>query len=187
MINIKIKRPCQDNKSKIEEVVENIINKKLISNNDDVSTKLNMKKSQLGQFYTSNYEYILSNMRIPDDVKTIIEPFVGKGDLLNFIENKDNYKIETYDIDPKIDNSIKRDTLSNPPVYKNKFVLTNPPFLARNKSKKKDLYDKYKCNDLYKCFIMNLISDVCQGGIVILPLNFFSSIRKSDVDLRKNS
>lgn len=142
-------------------------------------------KKNLGQFYTTNYEYILSNMEIPSNVKTIVEPFVGNGDLLKFIKNKPNYKLEFYDIDPKITDTIKRDTLTNPPDYTDKFVLTNPPYLARNKSKKKDLYEKYKCNDLYKCFIINIIANVCQGGIIIIPLNFLSSIRKSDIELRK--
>ena len=38
-------------------------------------------KSKLGQFYTTNYEYILSNMIIPDDIDIIIESFCGNGDL----------------------------------------------------------------------------------------------------------
>ena len=182
------KLPCQDNKGKIEEVVENIIiNKKLISNNNENKLiQSTMCKTQLGQFYTTNYEYILSNMKIPSNVKTIVEPFVGNGDLLNFIKNKTNYNLEIYDIDPKITDTIKRDTLTNPPDYTDKFILTNPPYLARNKSKKKDLYEKYKCNDLYKCFIINIISNVCQGGIIIIPLNFLSSIRKADIELRKS-
>lgn len=144
-----------------------------------------MSKSQLGQFYTTNYEYILSNMMIPRNVKTIVEPFVGNGDLLNFIQDKKAYKIETYDIEPKTETAIKRDTLADPPEYKNKFILTNPPYLARNKNKKKELYEKYNCNDLYKCFLIQLLSSVCQGGIIIIPLNFICSIRKADVELRR--
>jgi hypothetical protein len=143
-------------------------------------------KSQLGQFYTTNYQYILQNMKIPQDVKYIIEPFVGNGDLLNFIENQNQYTIEKYDIDPKIQDTVQCDTLLHPPIYDNKFVLTNPPYLARNKNIDKTLYDKYDCNDLYKCFITNLIaSQECLGGIIIIPLNFMSSIRKSDVALRR--
>ena len=57
---------------------------------------------------------------------------------------------------------------------------------TRNKSKNKDLYDKYKCNDLYKCFITTIITTVCEGGIIIIPLNFLSSIRKADIALRKH-
>lgn len=145
-----------------------------------------MSKKQLGQFYTTNYEYILSDMNIPSNVKTVIEPFVGNGDLLNFLKNKSDYNLEIYDIDPKITGAIKRDTLKNPPDYKDKFILTNPPYLARNKSKEKKLYEKYKCNDLYKCFIITIIENVCEGGIIIIPLNFLSSIRQSDVELRRN-
>lgn len=144
-----------------------------------------MTKKQLGQFYTTNYEYILSNMEIPKNVKTIIEPFVGSGELLKFIKDRNKYNIEKYDIDPKCTNTIKRDTLTNPPDYTDKFILTNPPYLARNKSKNKNLYEKYKCNDLYKCFIINIITNVCQGGIIIIPLNFLSSIRITDIKLRK--
>jgi hypothetical protein len=144
-----------------------------------------MSKNQLGQFYTTNYDYILQNMKIPDNIKTIIEPFAGNGDLLNFIQNKEDYTFELYDIDPKCVTAIKRDTLQNPPCYDNKFVLTNPPFLARNKNKHKELYDKYNCNDLYKCFITTLIDSNCIGGIIILPLNFICSIRKADIELRR--
>ena len=144
-----------------------------------------MKKTELGQFYTTNYQYILSNMRIPEHVNHIIEPFVGNGDLLGFIPDHSKYMIETYDIDPKYKGAIQQDTLKTPPLYQNKFVLTNPPYLARNKSKHKELYDAYGCNDLYKCFICQLIQDECQGGIIIIPLNFISSIRKADVVLRK--
>jgi hypothetical protein len=108
-------------------------------------------KQILGQFYTTNQEYILQGMKIPDNIKNIIEPFTGNGDLINFIK-KDNieYNIEYYDIEPKKDYIIKQDTIRNPPNYNNKYLITNPPYLARNKSKDKTLFDKYDVNDLYK-------------------------------------
>lgn len=142
------------------------------------------KKRNLGQFFTTNYEYILQNLSITNDITTIIEPFTGNCDLLNFIE-KDKYVIECYDIEPKYDFIIERDTIQHPPDYTNKFILTNPPFLARNKSKNKILFDKYDVNDLYKCFIKELFVNRPEGGIIIIPLNFWSSIRKVDVQLRK--
>ena len=142
-------------------------------------------KQKLGQFYTTNYDYILQNLYIPENIKKIIEPFAGNGDLLNFIKNKDNYKIECYDIEPKKDYIIKKNTILDPPDINNSFILTNPPYLARNKSNDKELFDKYKTNDLYKCFIEILILNECLGGILIVPLNFICSIRKNDIDLRK--
>ena len=144
-----------------------------------------MNKKKYGQFFTTNYEYILQNTFIPNNVETIIEPFVGNGDLLKFVK-KDDYKIECYDIEPKMANTIKRDTILETPDYVNKFVLTNPPYLARNKCKNKTLFDKYGVNDLYKCFIKELITNKCLGGIVIIPLNFWCSIRKMDLELRRD-
>jgi len=141
-------------------------------------------KHDLGQFYTTNYKYIFRGLSIPKNTKKIIEPFCGNGDLLKFIPSK--IKVECYDIEPKIKSTIKQDTIKKPPKYKHTFVITNPPYLARNKSKDKTLFDKYNENDLYKCFLRTLVDDVCDGGILILPLNFISSIRKSDCKLRKD-
>lgn len=153
-----------------------------------------MKKT-LGQFYTTNYKYILQNINIPNNINIIIEPFAGEGALLNYINEqiiKDKLNIKSdniiaYDIDPKKDTILQKDTLLNILDYTDKFIITNPPYLARNKSDNKDIYDKYNENDLYKCFIKQIINkdNITQGGILIIPLNFFSSIRKSDINLRK--
>ena len=51
-------------------------------------------KRLLGQFYTTNYDYILQNMRIPEGISAIIEPFAGNGDLLNFIKDEDKDKYD---------------------------------------------------------------------------------------------
>lgn len=148
-------------------------------------------KSRLGQFYTTNYSYILQGMSVPNNVETIVEPFVGNGDLLKILPVENKYTLELYDIDPVQNELIitKRDTLLNPPCYKNKFVLTNPPYLARNKNTYKTLYNKYKTDDLYKCFLLSLLDseskDDSTTGILILPLNFICSIRKADVALRE--
>lgn len=141
------------------------------------------RKKSLGQFYTTNYEYILQNLAIPSRAR-VIEPFAGQGDLLPFIQAVRPKSIEMYDLEPKAAGIVKRDTLLEPPSYHDKFVVTNPPYLARNKSCEKAIYDKYGMNDLYKCFMKQLITDRPAGGILIIPLNFFSSIREADVSLR---
>jgi hypothetical protein len=129
----------------------------------------------------------VKDMKIPKNVKNIIEPFAGNCDLLKFINNENNnYIIECFDIDSKKENVIKQNTLEQPPNYDNKFIITNPPFLARNKISDKKIFDKYGVNDLYKCFIKEILTNKCLGGIIILPLNFFCSIRKMDIELRKN-
>lgn len=141
------------------------------------------KKSALAQFFTTNYNYILSGFTQPPLDVPVIEPFAGNGDLLKFLTEKRD--IEAYDIDPKHDWIVGRDTIISPPNYTGKFVLTNPPYLARNKSSDKSIYDMYGMNDLYKCFIETLIRADAVGGILIIPLNFISSIRASDISLRK--
>lgn len=136
-----------------------------------------MSKKELGQFYTTQKNKILIGLNIPSDIP-IIEPFCGKGDLIEGII------AECYDIDPKTKDSVKRDTLLNPPDYKGKFVITNPPYLARNKDKNNKIFKVYNENDLYKCFIRTLIDNPPIGGILIIPFNFFCCIRKNDIKLR---
>lgn len=144
------------------------------------------RKQELGQFFTTNQDYILTNMKIPDNVLHIIEPFAGEGHLLDFIASKDKYVIECYDIEAKKDYIVQKDTIKFPPSYMNKFIITNPPYLARNKCIDKKIFDLYGVNDLYKCFLKNLVCNHCVGGILIVPLNFWSSIRKNDILLRKS-
>lgn len=140
-----------------------------------------MASKQLrGQFYTTNYEYILEGFAKPPAC-TVVEPFAGKGDLLKWLDG--DYQIEAYDIEPKSETVVQRDTLRDPPVYTDKWVLTNPPYLARNKCEEKELFDKYNTNDLYKCFLNSLTFQApCRGGILIIPAGFFLSPR--DVDAR---
>ena len=178
--HLKRKTPCKKN-------IINITTNNTIINNIIQEQDPEIKsKQKLGQFYTTNYKYILQNLNIPVSTTNIIEPFAGNGDLLNFINKENNkYFIESYDIDPKNKNIIQRDTILNPPNYNNKFIITNPPYLARNKSNNKNIFDKYQQNDLYKCFLIELTQNKCLGGIIIIPLNFWCSIRKNDVELRK--
>jgi len=141
------------------------------------------KKRVRGQFYTTNSAYILEGMpHPPANARCVIEPFAGKGDLLDWIAET-RLPIEAYDIEPKRAGVIVRDTLRNPPDYTNAWILTNPPYLARNKNDQKEVYDQYNTNDLYKCFIHS-IGDSCCGGILIIPAGFFFSPREMDVRCR---
>ncbi len=168
--------------------------------NDDDNNKIEnlediIKKKKLGKFYTENYEYIFQGFDLTNYKDcSFIEPFVGKGHLINFLtkhfnsssnESLKNLKTEFYDLENNFPNVIIQDTLLKPPVYKDKFVITNPPFLARNKNDKKDIYDMYGNDDLFKCFIKSMIYGEAFGGLIIVPINFLSSIRKNDIILRK--
>ena len=72
-------------------------------------------------------------------------------------------------------------------LYTDKWIITNPPYLARNKCDIKTVFDKYDTNDLYKCFITSLTQkNACKGGIFIIPVGFFLSPRDIDVRCRNN-
>lgn len=147
-------------------------------------------KKKRGQFYTTNSSYILDGFpEPPADIRCIMEPFAGKGDLIEWIQQKTSCTkpIEAYDIEPKKEGIQRRDTLVNPPDYSNSWILTNPPYLARNKSDKKEIYELYDTNDLYKCFISSVVKqNNCRGGIFIIPAGFFFSPRDIDVRCRSD-
>jgi hypothetical protein len=124
------------------------------------------------QHYTTNADKILCNlMEYMPLNKIIIEPFVGKGDLIPYIKEKTD-KIEIYDLDSNL--CVSRDTLKYPPDYTEKYVITNPPYMARNKSKDKNIYDMYNLDDLYKIALYTMIKGNVEGGILIIPINFLT-------------
>jgi len=135
------------------------------------------KKQELGQFYTTNAEYIIGSLfeDLPDNI-SIIDPFAGNWDLLNLAQKKLPLKnIHAYDLDPQNPETIQQDTLLNSPNYKGLYVITNPPYLAKNKTKDKTIFDMYKVSDLYKASIETFMG--CEGGILIVPLNFLCDDR----------
>lgn len=120
------------------------------------------------QHFTENYKDILYN--IDFHPAEAVDPFAGAKDLVAYSPGT---KWELYDIDPKSPDILKRDSLLNPIDYTGKSVITNPPYLARNKTKDfREIYEKYHTDDLYKAAILSIIG--CQDGILVIPLNFFT-------------
>lgn len=121
------------------------------------------------QHFTNHYEQIFGNLTqyIPKDA-ILIEPFVGNGELLKLFPD---HVWEKYDIDPKIE-CIQQDTLNIIPEYKNKWIITNPPYLAKNKARDKQLFIKYDLDDLYKIALSTMLE--AEGGLIVIPFNFFT-------------
>lgn len=132
---------------------------------------------QKTQHYTTNYEKICHGLLEDFQSTFLVEPFVGGGDLLNLFPNA-NW--EVYDIDENLECE-HRDTLLNPPNYIGKYVITNPPFLAKNHATDKTLFYRYGYDDLYKIFLKTIIG--CDGGLVIVPGNFFCD--EGSISIRK--
>ena len=137
-------------------------------------------KQQQGQFFTKNSKYIIGDLieelNLPPDAK-IIDPFAGDGDLLSLFPN---YTQRALDVDPKNENTEKNDSLLTPVDCTDYWVITNPPWLAKNKNKEPrnaKAFEKYNTNDLYKCAMISILA--CKGGIVIVPLNFWCEEQKS--------
>ena len=173
------KIPCQDVKGKIEEVVDNIINQKLISNKTNYYLNNNMKTThELGQYFTKDdglknkvLEFVMNN---PD---VILEPSVGQGDLIQIIYNN-NKKIQfdMYEIDTKIKmlddipkNVIYGDFIEVDIKKKYKTIIGNPPFVRTTTG---NLYIDF----IEKCY--NLLEN--NGELIfIIPSDFFKLTRAS--------
>lgn len=77
-----------------------------------------MNKKEYGQFYTTNFNYILTDINCNEfKNKKIIEPFVGEGDLIKWLkkQNINISNIEIYDIEPNknINNILPKLDLEN--------------------------------------------------------------------------
>ena len=133
-------------------------------------------KKQLGQFFTTNSDYILQGFERFVKNKEITDPFAGNQDLFVWAKKNNCKKIIGFDCDRQYVDDKKvyyNDSINSPKKYK--FVLTNPPYLHKNKADKKTK-DKFFSNeysffeDLYQVSIFSILNS--EQGILIVPLNF---------------
>ncbi len=129
---------------------------------------MNSKKQELGQYYTTNVDYILQGFAHYIRNKQVCDPFAGKGDLLIWASRYTN-SVKGFDIEvldpPSLYFIHKNDSIKNPKKYE--FVLTNPPYRYTKKT------------DLYIEAIKSIMDS--EEGILILPLNFFSASNSTEI------
>jgi len=151
-----------------------IAEKTILRYNINVDTTI--KKRSLGQFFTTNSDYILQGFGKFVKNKKVFDPFAGNQDLLNWSKNNKSKKNVGFDFDKNyIDekNVFLNDSINSPQKYK--FVCTNPPYLHKNKATKK-IKEKFfsgknsNFEDLYQVSIYSILN--CDEGIIIVPLNF---------------
>ena len=137
------------------------------------------QKRQFGQFFTKNSNYILQGLGKYIEDKSVIDPFAGNSDLIEWAKKNKTKDVKGYDVDRKyVDNKkiFYNDSINKPLKYK--FVLTNPPYLHKNKAAK-EIKDKYLAGqnsifeDLYQVSINSILNS--EEGILIVPLNFLSA------------
>lgn len=133
-------------------------------------------KQKLGQFFTTNVDYILGGFESIIKNKSVLDPFAGAGDLLKWATNNNAAKTFGLDIDKTLLSKKIAFNDSLLEIPNADFILTNPPYLAKNKMAKaqKDKYLK-DLEDLYLLAIDRIVASSPQEGIIIVPVNFFSA------------
>lgn len=134
------------------------------------------KKKDLGQFFTTNSDYILQGFEHYVRGKVVMDPFVGLCDLLNWADRNGAKSTSGLDIDPQMVNArvSLNDSLKYIPYTP--FNITNPPYLGKNKmsaSMKNDYPMEYE--DLYLLSLKKIIDSGTDEGIIVIPVNFFSA------------
>lgn len=127
------------------------------------------KEKKLGQFFTTNVDYILKDFEKFIFNKDVADPFCGNQDLLNWALKNKVKSIIGYDIDKTYTDNKKtfyNDSIKNPKNYD--FVLTNPPYLYIRDGK-----NNSKHTDLYQLSLESITNS--NEGIVIVPINFLSA------------
>ena len=127
--------------------------------------------NKFGQYFTKN-EYLQNTVYsfIKNKSETILEPSVGRGDLVKFIQSKIKIEFDCYEIDktieklPELKNQeiIYCDFLKNENIKKYDTIIGNPPYV---KDKKANKYIQF----IEKC--VNLLND--NGELIfIVPSDF---------------
>jgi hypothetical protein len=134
-------------------------------------------KKNLGQFFTTNSEYILKGFESAVSGKIVMDPFAGGGDLLRWAEKFGATATSGLDIDPKLVSTkiSLNDSLASIPHAG--FIITNPPYLGTNKMSpsQKQKIDMGGYEDMYLLSMKKIIEANPDEGIIIIPVNFFSA------------
>lgn len=101
-------------------------------------------KRDLGQFFTRESVWMQPHIRdhlerLSQQYTVCVDPFAGEGDLLKVASKETGIKTIGHDHDAKICQEHgwkENDSIREPAVEENAFVLTNPPYLAKNSAKR---------------------------------------------------
>jgi hypothetical protein len=131
-----------------------------------------MRDLEKTQHRSEKYAELFKGLKIPQEA---IDPFAGDGILKNICP-----ELEMYDLSPKAEGIEKRDTLLDPPNYRSKWIISNPPYLFKSRTREfSEIFDKYQTDDLYKASLLSILDS--NGGCLITPFNFFVDSCSEDV------
>lgn len=137
-------------------------------------------KRELGQYFTTYNPFQNSgflNWAYKCDLSktTILEPFAGSNNLINMLQDMGLCTdFKSFDIEPKNKFVKRRDTLKNFPKGF-KVCITNPPYLAQNSAKRRNLeFPNIIYDDLYKYSLEKCLEN-CDYVGAIIPASFFNA------------
>lgn len=147
-----------------------------------------MTESYKGQFFTRKDVWLTPQIKkfihnLKDEgISKILDPFAGEGDLLKQVDIFDDY--EGFDIDEKLGWKLNNSLINIPKQDNTTFILTNPPYLAKNSAKRNNYkeYEYFNNNDfqdLYQIALFKCLEAV-NYVIAIVPetIIFYKPLRK---------
>ena len=137
-------------------------------------------KRELGQYFTTynpfqNIGFLNWAYKCDLSKTTILEPFAGSNNLINMLQDMGLCTdFKSFDIEPKNKFVKRRDTLKNFPKGF-KVCITNPPYLAQNSAKRRNLeFPNIIYDDLYKYSLEKCLEN-CDYVGAIIPASFFNA------------
>ena len=137
-------------------------------------------KRELGQYFTTynpfqNSGFLNWSKECDLSKTTILEPFAGSNNLINMLQDMGLCAdFKSFDIEPKNKFVKRRDTLKNFPKGF-KVCITNPPYLAQNSAKRRNLeFPNIIYDDLYKYSLEKCLEN-CDYVGAIIPASFFNA------------
>lgn len=150
---------------------------------------LKLDQIKYGKYYTTKNVFLNNQVfnAFIDDFNLqnhpVLEPFAGANHLTNhLLAIKSDWKITTYDLWPNAAGVFQNDSIHNWIYGKVDLVITNPPYLAKNKATKLKLnwaYNDYPYDDLYKICLAKILNN-CRYLIAIIPTTLIYSQRQCD-------
>ena len=138
-------------------------------------------KRELGIYYTEifnpfKFDFFKSWVKENRLAKEIVlEPFAGANSIIDMLQSV-NYanRYSSYDLLPKNQQVVNRDTIKDFPIEYN-FCVTNPPWLYKSRAKRLGIaFPNTKYDDLYKhCLALCLAN--CSFVAALIPASFLQA------------
>lgn len=158
--------------------------KMLINKEKNITKEIDGQKVSEGKFHTKGDGWLLphiSDFIRATNSKFALDPFAGKGDMLEVMQREMKLMPLGYDIDTKLTWKINDSLVEIPTCDPGVIIITNPPFLAKYSASRKGVItqvasyyaDNKPYDDLYKIALIK-ITKAAKNAVVIVPETYMS-------------